>query len=161
MLTIFLLLFHLYCGTYGTPTNIVFLPIHLMTTLAILFLIHPLGRQWNDPLVPLSAIDLVCVAACLAIGAYFLDSIEDYQLRLADLRPIDRLVVDRAGRSGPRGGAPHRRLVADRDRAVLLRARDDRQPFPRRVLRAADLVRIRCCRRCCSAIPASSASRSS
>ena len=91
VLTIFLLLFHLYCGAYGPPTNIVFLPIHLMTTLAILFLVHPLGRQWSEPLVPASAVDLLCVAACFAIAVYFLDQIEDYQLRLADLRPVDRV----------------------------------------------------------------------
>ncbi len=92
ILTAFLLLFHLYCGVYGPPTNIVFLPIHLLTTLAILFLIHPLGRQWSDPLVPASAIDLLCVGFCLAVAVYFLDSIDDYQLRIADLRPIDRIV---------------------------------------------------------------------
>jgi TRAP transporter 4TM/12TM fusion protein len=93
VLTIFILLFHLYCATYGAPTNIVFLPIHLMTALAILFLIYPLGRRWSDPLVPASALDLVCVAACALIAAYFLNSIDDYQLRLADLRPVDRVVA--------------------------------------------------------------------
>jgi TRAP transporter 4TM/12TM fusion protein len=93
ILTLFLLLFHLYCATYGTPTNIVFLPIHLMTALAILFLTAPIGRRWNDPLTPASALDLACVAACVAIAAYFLDAIDDYQLRIVGLSPLDRTVA--------------------------------------------------------------------
>ena len=142
ILTAFLLLFHLYCGVYGPPTNIVFLPIHLLTTLAILFLIHPLGRQWSDPLVPASAIDLLCVGFCLAVAVYFLDSIDDYQLRIVDLRPLDRIVsILLVG------------LVLEAVRRtvgwslivivfVLLRPRAHRRSLPRRVLRAADLVRF-------------------
>ncbi len=62
ILIAFLLLFHLYCATYGTPTNIVFLPIHL-TDDARDPVPDPPARPAVERAadVPVSSIDLACV----------------------------------------------------------------------------------------------------
>ena len=62
------------------------------TTLAILFLIHLLGRQWSDPLRARLGDRSPVRRLRPAVAVYFLDSIDDYQLRIVDLRPLDRIV---------------------------------------------------------------------
>lgn len=93
LFSFFLIAFHIYCGAFGDPTNIVFLPVHLSAALCILFLVKPLGRSWNDPLNAWTAVDIACVIASLLIAVYFLNSIDDYQLRVIELRPVDRTVA--------------------------------------------------------------------
>jgi len=88
-LATFLVLYHLYTGLYGTPTNVIHLPVHLMVAFALLFMLNPLGRRWDAPLNAWTAVDLVCIAGSAWVLGYFLLSIDDWQLRFASLRPID------------------------------------------------------------------------
>jgi TRAP transporter 4TM/12TM fusion protein len=87
LLGAFLVLYHLAIGIYGPPTNAVFLPVHLGVALALLFLIQPL-KPWDRP-HPLAVVDLACIAVSLWSTAYFLGQLEDWQLRFADMRPVD------------------------------------------------------------------------
>jgi TRAP transporter 4TM/12TM fusion protein len=87
LLGAFLILYHLAIGIYGPPTNAVFLPVHFGAALALLFLHQPL-RPWGR-FHPLALVDLLCIAVALWSAAYFLAQLEDWQLRFADMRPID------------------------------------------------------------------------
>lgn len=89
LLAVYLVVYHLYIGVYGSPTNAVYLPVHLLVALALLFLVHPLGRRWNEKLRPASAIDLGCVAACFGLLAYYLSIIDTWQLLYVSLAPFD------------------------------------------------------------------------
>jgi TRAP transporter 4TM/12TM fusion protein len=87
LLGAFLILYHLAIGIYGPPTNAVFLPVHLGTSLALLFLLRPL-HPWNRP-HPLHGVDLACIAAAIWSAAYFLTQLDSWELRFADMRPLD------------------------------------------------------------------------
>jgi TRAP transporter 4TM/12TM fusion protein len=89
LLATYLVVYHLYIGVYGSPTNALYLPVHLLVALALLFLVHPLGRRWNERLVPASAIDLGCVAACFGLLAYYLSIIDTWQNLYVALPPFD------------------------------------------------------------------------
>ncbi len=93
LLASYLVLFHLYIGVYGPPTNVVYLSVHLCLALALLFLFFPLGRRWDEPLNARSTIDLLLVAASLGILGYFLASIETWQQRIVDMRPVDSIAA--------------------------------------------------------------------
>lgn len=85
----FLIVYHLYIGVFGPPTNMVQLPVHLFVTLAILFMVSPLGRAWHEPLNLWSIIDGLAVAGCAWCLFYYLSSIDTWHLRWVALRPLD------------------------------------------------------------------------
>lgn len=89
LLASYLVLFHLYIGVYGPPTNVVYLSVHLCLALALLFLFSPLRRRWDEALNAWSFADLALVAASLGVLGYFLASIDTWQQRIVDMRPID------------------------------------------------------------------------
>jgi TRAP transporter 4TM/12TM fusion protein len=93
LLSSFLLLFHLYVGVYGPPTNIVYLAVHLCVALALAFLFVPLRRRWDEPLNAWSVLDLAGVAICFAVLAYLLASIDTWQQRLVEMRVIDSVMA--------------------------------------------------------------------
>jgi TRAP transporter 4TM/12TM fusion protein len=87
LLGTFLVLYHLFVGIYGPPTNAVFLPVHLGVSLALLFLLAPL-QPWVRPHA-LHLVDLSCICIALWSTAYFLGQLDDWQMRFADMRPVD------------------------------------------------------------------------
>jgi TRAP transporter 4TM/12TM fusion protein len=89
LLATYLVVYHIYIGIYGAPTNALYLPVHLTVALALLFLVHPLGRRWNEKLRPASAVDLGCVAASFALLAYFLSIIDSWQMLYVAMPPFD------------------------------------------------------------------------
>jgi TRAP transporter 4TM/12TM fusion protein len=85
-LAVYLALYHLYIGIYGSPTNRVFLPVHLCLALALCFLAHPVrsaGRigtlaDWGGAL------------ASLALLAWCLLEIDEWDLKSVGLSPLDQ-----------------------------------------------------------------------
>ena len=43
VLSVYLVLYHIYIGIYGPPTNAIFLPVHLLIALTLVFLLNPAG----------------------------------------------------------------------------------------------------------------------
>ncbi len=84
-LAIYLALFHLYIGIYGSPTNRVFLPVHLCLALALCFLCAPAvpdrrASMWFDGIGALGA---------FAVLAWCLASADDWDLKSIGLSPLD------------------------------------------------------------------------
>ena len=98
LLSVYLVVYHIYIGVYGAPTNALYLPVHLLVALALLFIVHPLGRRWNEALRAISLVDLGCLAACGALLAYYLAIIDqqrgDEEGARSALREILRLAAD-------------------------------------------------------------------
>ena len=84
-LAIYLSLYHLYVGVYGSPTNRVFLPVHLCIALALCFLCTPaaLGRRMSIGL------DGLAVTGCFAVLGWCLAGIDDWDLKSIGLSPTD------------------------------------------------------------------------
>ena len=82
----YLALYHLYIGIYGSPTNRVFLPVHLGLALVLCFLAHPAapGRRWGPWL------DGLGVAGSMAVLAWCLDNLYDWDLKSIGLSPMDQ-----------------------------------------------------------------------
>ncbi|MGE0310803.1 MAG: TRAP transporter permease [Lautropia sp.] len=84
-LAIYLGLYHLYVGIYGSPTNRVFLPVHLCLALALCFLGSPAapGRRWS------SWFDGAAVLGSLCVLAWCLASVDEWDLKSIGLSPLD------------------------------------------------------------------------
>lgn len=87
-LAIYLSLYHLYIGIYGSPTNRVFLPVHLCLALALCFLTYPAARskKWGE------WIDVTCVLGSAMVLTWCLVNLEDWDLKSIGLSTIDRTV---------------------------------------------------------------------
>ena len=84
-LATYLALYHLYIGIYGSPTNRVFLPVHLCVALALCFLGRPSSPSpriaaWRDG---------AGVLGSLAVLAWCLWSADDWDLKSIGLSPFD------------------------------------------------------------------------
>ena len=86
-LATYLALYHLYIGIFGSPTNRVFLPVHLCLSLSLCFLAYPASafKKWTNGL------DLLGAAASLGLLAWCLINIEDWDLKSVGLSTIDYL----------------------------------------------------------------------
>ena len=86
VLATYLALYHLFIGIYGSPTNRVFLPVHLCLALALCYLAHParVGRRLG------SLLDAVGVIASGLLLAWCLINIEDWDLKSVGLSPLDQ-----------------------------------------------------------------------
>jgi TRAP transporter 4TM/12TM fusion protein len=87
LLATYLALYHLYIGIYGSPTNRVFLPVHLCLALALCFLAHPLpggrGRA--------AFLDAVGAVGALLLLAWCLLNLEDWDLKSVGLSTLDQI----------------------------------------------------------------------
>lgn len=83
-LAVYLALYHLYIGIYGSPTNRVFLPVHLCLALALCFLAHPSRRRIG------SLIDWAGAIASLGLLAWCLIEIEEWDLKSVGLSAGDQ-----------------------------------------------------------------------
>ena len=72
-LAVYLALYHLYIGIYGSPTNRVFLPVHLCLALALCFIVQPLRRGGRAG----ALVDALGASGALAILAWCLAHIDD------------------------------------------------------------------------------------
>jgi len=84
LLAAFLLLFHLYAGAFGPPTNLVFLSVHLCTALALLVLLRPLG-----PGVACRLVDAALFAGIVFVLSYLLAVRDTWQTRLVEMDALD------------------------------------------------------------------------
>jgi len=76
VLSVYLVLYHIYIGTFGPPTNAVFLPVHLMIALGLVYLLYPL----NGISRPVStAVDVLCFAGCVVLLTYFLSILDTWE----------------------------------------------------------------------------------
>lgn len=84
-LATYLALYHLYIGIYGSPTNRVFLPVHLCLALALCFLGHPArpGRRWA------ACLDGAGVLGAFVVLAWCLANVDDWDLKSIGLSPLD------------------------------------------------------------------------
>jgi len=85
-LAVYLALYHLYIGIYGSPTNRVFLPVHLCLALALCFLAHPLrgaGRMG-------ALADWGAALSSLALLVWCLIEIDEWDLKSVGLSPLDQ-----------------------------------------------------------------------
>jgi len=85
-LAVYLALYHLYIGIYGSPTNRVFLPVHLCLALALCFIVQPLRRGSRAG----ALVDALGASGALAILAWCLAHIEDWDLMSVGLSPVDQ-----------------------------------------------------------------------
>lgn len=87
LLATYLALYHLYIGIYGSPTNRVFLPVHLCLALALCFLARPtagIGRMG-------SALDAGGAIGSLLVLAWCLVSLDDWDLKSVGLSSLDQV----------------------------------------------------------------------
>ena len=84
-LAVYLALYHLYIGIYGSPTNRVFLPVHLCLALALCFLAHPVRSAGRIGTVA----DWGGALASLALLAWCLLDIDEWDLKSVGLSPLD------------------------------------------------------------------------
>lgn len=89
VLSSYLVLYHIYIGLYGAPTNAVFLPVHLLIALALVFLLYPLAAGAGKAKALLQAIDGACVASCAVLLVYFLSILDTWQELYASLGALD------------------------------------------------------------------------
>ena len=86
LLATYLALYHLYIGIYGSPTNRVFLPVHLCLALSLCFLARPtvgIGR-WG------SALDAGGAISSLLVLAWCLLNLDDWDLKSVGLSSLDQ-----------------------------------------------------------------------
>ena len=86
LLATYLALYHLYIGIYGSPTNRVFLPVHLCLALALCFLARPtagIGRMG-------SALDAGGAISSLLVLAWCLLNLDDWDLKSVGLSSLDQ-----------------------------------------------------------------------
>jgi len=91
-LSIYLLLYHIYIGVYGAPTNAIFLPVHLLVALSLVFLLNPLGGDRSDrknPVFAFRLLDSLCILSCAVLLAYYLSIIDTWQNLYVGLRRGD------------------------------------------------------------------------
>lgn len=86
---IYLVLYHIYIGVYGAPTNAIFLPVHLLVALILLFLLNPLESERPTLKTLYALFDAASLLACLALFYYFLSIIESWQDLYVNLAPFD------------------------------------------------------------------------
>lgn len=86
LLATYLALYHLYIGIYGSPTNRVFLPVHLCLALALCFLAHPVRAVGRIG----PALDAMGAIGSLLILAWCLLNLEDWDLKSVGLSPLDQ-----------------------------------------------------------------------
>lgn len=86
ILATYLALYHLYIGIYGSPTNRVFLPVHLCLALALCFLAHPVRAVGRIG----PTLDAMGAIGSLLILAWCLLNLEDWDLKSVGLSPLDQ-----------------------------------------------------------------------
>lgn len=101
VIAIALALFHIYAAGFGTPESHSFRSTHLIAMLVLAFLLFPLFRSSSsEPLTGSSTgqtarrwtgfvIDLILTVLAIAVLAYMLDDIEEFQSREGDLETTD------------------------------------------------------------------------
>lgn len=91
-LSIYLVLYHVYIGIYGAPTNAIFLPIHLLIALSLVFLLNPLGAAGSRFKPAFAVVDGLCVIACAVLAVYYLSIVDTWQELYIGLQPRDYAV---------------------------------------------------------------------
>lgn len=83
----YLALYHLFIGIYGSPTNRVFLPVHVCLALALCYLAHPAreGQRLG------SILDALGVISSFLLLGWCLTNIEDWDLKSVGLSPLDQI----------------------------------------------------------------------
>lgn len=87
VLATYLALYHLYIGIYGSPTNRVFLPVHLCLALALCFLAHPLPGAHRRA----AWLDAAGAVGALLLLAWCLLNLEDWDLKSVGLSTLDQV----------------------------------------------------------------------
>lgn len=88
VLSVYLVLYHIYIGIYGPPTNAIFLPMHLLIAISLVFLLNPagIGSRWRPAL---ALLDGACVVACALLMVYYLSIVDTWQDLYVGLAPRD------------------------------------------------------------------------
>lgn len=88
VLSVYLVLYHIYIGIYGPPTNAIFLPVHLLIALTLVFLLNPsgVGRRTRPAFV---VFDALCAIGCAVLTVYYLSIIDTWQEMYIGLKPRD------------------------------------------------------------------------
>jgi TRAP transporter 4TM/12TM fusion protein len=93
-LTIAIWAFHLFSTYFGQSEAYTHRSTHLALFLVVAFILRPLGRRdWRDPLVPASILDLVLIAATIFVFLYIRVDAAALQLRVLFTRPLDTAVA--------------------------------------------------------------------
>jgi TRAP transporter 4TM/12TM fusion protein len=88
-LAVYLVLYHVYIGIYGAPTSAIFLPMHLLIALSLVFLLNPLGNAHSRYRSLFLSVDALCVVTCTVLAAYYLSIINTWQAMYVGLQPRD------------------------------------------------------------------------
>ncbi|CAN0584857.1 unnamed protein product, partial [Laminaria digitata] len=78
---VFFTLIHLYAAIYGAPPTMLFRPLHLALAMAILVLVHPLGRRWAEPYNRWTVIDGALLAGAVWLAWYYVSTSDNWALR--------------------------------------------------------------------------------
>ncbi|MBR9891240.1 TRAP transporter fused permease subunit [bacterium] len=78
---VFFSLIHLYSAIYGAPPTMLMNPLHLTLAMALVVLVHPLGRSWSDPFNRWSVIDGALLAGAIWLSWYYVSTLPNWALR--------------------------------------------------------------------------------
>ena len=89
-LAVFTALYHIYGGLFGMPEALRHRSTHAMLFLLLTFVFYPLGREnWKAPLNKFFLIDLLLIAATVAVYTWLIWDIDAFAMRAALPEPSD------------------------------------------------------------------------